>query len=94
MPDALAITRRPRTWSTWPTISASGPRPVGDGYWARRDRPELSTGRVLTVFSYTATWDFQERHPTGDELAYVLEGEVDLLLDTGAGERRAPPRPG
>ena len=63
------------------------PHPVGDGYWARRDRPELSAGRVLTVFGYVATWDFQERHPTGDELAYVLEGEVDLLLDSGAGEQ-------
>ena len=58
-----------------------------DAFWAGRDRPELAAGRLLSVFGYDRTWDYQELHPTGDELVYVLEGEVDLLLDRGAGER-------
>ncbi len=61
--------------------------PADDAFWADRDRPELAAGRLLSVFGYDRTWDFQELHPTGDELVCVLEGEVDLLLDRGEGER-------
>jgi mannose-6-phosphate isomerase-like protein (cupin superfamily) len=50
-------------------------------FWLDRGRPEFGTGRIVSVFSYEHTWDFQERHPTGDELAYVVSGEVDLLLE-------------
>ena len=60
---------------------------LDDAFWADRDRGELASGRLLSQFSYAETWDFQERHPTGDELAYVLSGDVDLLLDDGQGER-------
>ncbi len=55
--------------------------------WNARDRTELATGRLLSVFSYAATWDYQERHPIGEELLYVIAGAVDLLVDCGAGER-------
>jgi quercetin dioxygenase-like cupin family protein len=55
-------------------------------FWSQPDRHELVSGQVLTVFTYDATWDYQERHPHGDELAVVLEGDIDLLLDEGAGE--------
>ena len=60
---------------------------VADGFWVDRARAELATGRLLSVFTYVATWDYQERHPTGDELVFVLEGDVELLLDCGDGER-------
>ena len=55
-------------------------------YWATKQRPEFHTGHILSVFSYATTWDYQERHPDGDELAVVLEGDIDFLLDTGIGE--------
>ena len=64
-----------------------------DELWADRDRPELGGGHVLSVFGYTQTWTRQERHPTGDELAYLMSGSVDVLLDRGRGERAtASPR--
>lgn len=62
-------------------------RECDDAFWLDRDRPEFATGRLVSVFAYERTWDFQERHPTGDELACVLSGEVDLLLENGTGER-------
>lgn len=58
--------------------------------WQRRDAPELAEGRLISIFSYDSTWDFQERHPDGDELALVLDGAVDLLLDSGDGEGAVP----
>jgi mannose-6-phosphate isomerase-like protein (cupin superfamily) len=61
--------------------------PRNDELWVARDRPELTTGRLVSIFSYDGTWDYQERHPTCAELVYVITGAVDLLVDTGAGER-------
>jgi uncharacterized cupin superfamily protein len=55
---------------------------VAPGYWDHRDRrPELGEGRILSVFTYTATWTWWERHPVGDEIAYLLAGDVELCLD-------------
>ena len=52
-------------------------------FWGVRDRAELTTGQILSVFRYAKTWDYQERHPDGDELALVLDGDVDVLVDVG-----------
>jgi mannose-6-phosphate isomerase-like protein (cupin superfamily) len=73
-------------------LHVDGVGPIGravnePGYWKDRDRAELQTGHVATVFSYTETWTYQERHPDGDELAVVIDGEADLLLDDGRGEQ-------
>jgi mannose-6-phosphate isomerase-like protein (cupin superfamily) len=57
--------------------------PNDAAYWATRERPELQRGAVLTRFSYTESWDYQERHPTADELAVVLSGRVAVVLGDG-----------
>ena len=56
---------------------------VTAGFFAHgsNDSPQLSEGRILSVFEYTTTWPYWERHPTGDELVYLLFGDVELLLD-------------
>jgi uncharacterized cupin superfamily protein len=75
-----------------------GLAPNDGAFWGNRDRAELTTGRVLTVYRYDSTWetqtfsftgagDSQERHPDGDELALVLDGVCDVFLDTGDGEQ-------
>jgi mannose-6-phosphate isomerase-like protein (cupin superfamily) len=57
---------------------------VDSGYWNEREgRAELAEGRILSVFSYDSTWMWWERHPVGDEFAYLLDGEVELGLDDG-----------
>jgi mannose-6-phosphate isomerase-like protein (cupin superfamily) len=58
-----------------------------DSFWRDKQRPELATGQVLSVFSYSTAWDYQERHPDGEELTVVLDGAIDLLLDQGDGEQ-------
>jgi quercetin dioxygenase-like cupin family protein len=58
-----------------------------DRFWTARSRAEMATGRLLSVFAYDQTWDYQERHPGGDELVYVASGVIDLLADGGDGER-------
>jgi homogentisate 1,2-dioxygenase len=56
-------------------------------FWSEAGRCELSSGSILSVFSYSDTWDYQERHDVGDELALVLDGSIELLIDTGRGEQ-------
>ena len=57
---------------------------IDDAYWSHTsERLEMAEGRVLSVFDYDTTWTWWERHPIGDELLYVLFGEMDLHLDDG-----------
>jgi mannose-6-phosphate isomerase-like protein (cupin superfamily) len=73
-------------------LHLTGPGPVSqwrneNALWQRKDRPELTSGQILSVFTYSKTWNYQECHPDGEELAIVLEGSIDILLDDGDGER-------
>ena len=55
---------------------------VNEGYWDERTQwPERMDGRLMSVFDYSATWTWWERHPVGDEFVYVITGRVDFLLD-------------
>jgi mannose-6-phosphate isomerase-like protein (cupin superfamily) len=61
---------------------------VDDSYWSHlSEQRELAEGRVLSVFDYDEAWTWWERHPVGDELLYVLEGEIDFHLDDGVSTR-------
>jgi uncharacterized cupin superfamily protein len=63
-------------------------RVVDSIYWDERDRhAELTDGRILSIFDYDSTWTWWERHPTGDELAHLLTGQVELLLEDEFGCR-------
>ncbi len=63
------------------------PLAVTPEFWAHRasDRAHFAEGRILSVFDYTTTWSYWERHPDGDELVYLLSGDVELLLEADGG---------
>src|ERR1700710_2057125 len=65
-------------------------------YWTHTSNtaPELAAGRIISVFEYTHTWSYWERHPVGDELVYLMAGEIDLLLDDRLHSRSLPLRAG
>jgi mannose-6-phosphate isomerase-like protein (cupin superfamily) len=42
-------------------------------------------GRLLSVLSMSADWTNWEMHPAGDEILYMIEGEVTFVLDLTAG---------
>jgi mannose-6-phosphate isomerase-like protein (cupin superfamily) len=62
---------------------------VSAAFWTHvaSDSQQLSQGRTLSVFDYTTTWTYWERHPEGDELVYLLSGDVDVLLDDDTEQR-------
>ena len=72
-----------------PDESASA-MPGGAAFWAGiADRRDLDDGRLMGSTSQSADWNHWERHPAGDEILVLLSGEMEVVLDTAAGERRA-----
>ena len=62
---------------------------VSPEFWQEiGNRPELHDGRLVGVFPYTEDWKTWEMHPAGDELVYLLSGEVNLILDDGGSGKR------
>lgn len=61
----------------------------GDKFWAGiAQRNDLDTGRLMGITAQSKDWDHSERHPAGDEILVLLSGELELVIDTDAGERR------
>jgi len=75
---------------------AATPLAVDPSFWTHSaaNRHELTQGRILSAFDYTTTWSWWERHPVGDELLFLISGDVDFHLDDAAGPRMVPLRPG
>ncbi len=63
--------------------------PGGEAFWAQP--PEalaaFDAGWLISEYRFDADWPSWERHPHGDELVYLLEGEATLVLQTPEGER-------
>lgn len=41
---------------------------------------------LIATFAFDANWSTWERHPAGDELVCLLEGNVTMVLDRGTAE--------
>jgi len=60
----------------------------GAEFWAGiEDRRDLEEGRLMGASRQTADWDHWERHPAGEEILTLLSGELEIVLQTEAGER-------
>ncbi len=72
------------------------PIPVGADFWAQiGDRADLNHGRLVTMFHQRrGSWSRAEMHPEGDEILFLVSGEMDLILDSGVNERRIEFRAG
>ncbi|HLU61634.1 MAG TPA: cupin domain-containing protein [Gammaproteobacteria bacterium] len=64
--------------------------PLTGDFYAALDRDfDGFRGRWLFVtYSFSEAWGNWERHPAGDEIVYLLEGDVEMILETPEGERR------
>jgi len=62
--------------------------PVDDDFWQTiGQRTELSRGYLMMVGPMDETWTSWERHPSGEEIVYLLAGSVDFVLDLPDGEQ-------
>lgn len=45
-------------------------------------------GLLVSTYFFDKDWTTWEVHPTGDEIVYLIEGEIDLILEMDGFERR------
>lgn len=61
--------------------------PVDPDFWGSIDeRKELHRGRLVTVTHQEGASSHWEMHPAGDELLYLLSGQIDVILDNSGAE--------
>jgi quercetin dioxygenase-like cupin family protein len=67
--------------------------PAFEDYIAKHCAPG-APGRLVMIESSPVDWGMWERHPAGDELLIVLEGEGELLQEIDGEPRRSTFGPG
>ena len=73
-------------------LSRNGSSAVFEGgakFWSlpSEQHEKLGRGWLVSEFACIADWPNWEMHPTADELVYLLEGDVEILLEEPAGAR-------
>lgn len=71
-------------------LSRNGSSAVFEGgarFWSlpSGELEKLGHGWLISEFTCTGDWPNWEMHPTADELVYLLEGDVELLIEESAG---------
>jgi uncharacterized cupin superfamily protein len=51
-------------------------------------------GRLVCVIAQDVTWDGWERHPSGEEIVYLLSGRIDIVQEIDGAEHVVELRPG
>jgi mannose-6-phosphate isomerase-like protein (cupin superfamily) len=64
--------------------------PVGPDFWERIEETPAATGALVSAGESASDWSVWEMHPKGDEIIYLLSGDVEILLE-GAGSVRLSP---
>ncbi len=64
-----------------------------EGY-GQRHGEDGREGRLVSMYSFTESWDAWEMHPKGHEIVLCIEGEITLVQEVGGGERRVTLAPG
>jgi hypothetical protein len=64
--------------------------PGAEAFWSRppTEVDELGRHWLVSEFECAEDWPHWEMHPAGDELVYLLAGEVSFQLQEGAGITR------
>lgn len=66
---------------------------VTETFWSEvmaGKRSDLDEGWLVATFPYISDWTTSEMHPTGDEIVYLLSGEIDLVFQHDDSERVIP----
>jgi mannose-6-phosphate isomerase-like protein (cupin superfamily) len=68
---------------------------VGPDFWEQRGvGTPLHDGRLVMIFRFARPedWNHWEMHPAGDEIVFLLSGELDLVVEEDGRERAIPLR--
>ncbi len=53
----------------------------GDEFWMSDKLDKIGENWLITEFYFTEDWKSWEMHPNGEEIVYMLSGEIDLVLE-------------
>ncbi|MBW4619001.1 MAG: cupin domain-containing protein [Cyanosarcina radialis HA8281-LM2] len=78
--------------STYVVLGDNGdamPVTVGDRFFADLETKfgDFKGKRLISHFTFERDWETWEMHPAGEELACLLSGEVDFVLDRDGVEK-------
>lgn len=61
----------------------------GDAFWSLPRQEIMAIGQdwLVSQFNYSTDWSNWEMHPAGDEMVYLLEGHICLVLDMPSGQQ-------
>ncbi|MBP6013557.1 MAG: cupin domain-containing protein [Alphaproteobacteria bacterium] len=60
--------------------------PVGPDFWETIDRNPAARGTLVSEQVSKTDWPHWEMHPKGDEVVYLLGGDMTLILERQSGE--------
>jgi mannose-6-phosphate isomerase-like protein (cupin superfamily) len=64
--------------------------PVGPDFWETLDANPGARGTLVTTYESAGDWPHWEMHPKGDEVVYLLEGEVTMIFERQGRDERVP----
>jgi mannose-6-phosphate isomerase-like protein (cupin superfamily) len=63
------------------------PLPVTPDFWDALQNGRLGNfSRMVSYYAFDQNWTTWEKHPAGEELVCLIEGDVDLVLVQNGGE--------
>lgn len=77
---------KPDFTDAYATLAAGGDVEIfdgGAGFWSRtRDElDKIGENWLISEYDFAADWATWEMHPHGDEIVYLLSGDMDFLLE-------------
>jgi len=71
-----------KTFVSLGTDGRTLPMDVTERFWPDLEAGRIGAGpgRLLSLFEFDTSWDVWERHPNGDEIVLLLDGEVEIQI--------------
>ncbi|MCB9891954.1 MAG: cupin domain-containing protein [Planctomycetes bacterium] len=65
-------------------------KPACDDFYQKLDidHDGFKGHTLISEHTFESAWGMWEMHPKGDELVYLVEGDITFVLRTGAGDQR------
>jgi mannose-6-phosphate isomerase-like protein (cupin superfamily) len=86
--SAISALDLERTYLGLDGKGAVRPLPVGPDFWETLDQNPAARGTLVTQGVSDGDWAHWEMHPKGDEVVYLLDGDVTMIFERRRGEER------
>lgn len=67
---------------------------AGPDFWEKIDKSPAARGTLVTEGESKGDWKHWDMHPKGDEVVYLLKGDVTMIFERAGGDERIRLKPG